>query len=64
MRYERCTNFICTNEVQVYLCVIAVAVRHAHLDAVLGVVEFDLDVVVRRSPGNIRGFSGNEYNSI
>ena len=45
----------------VYLCVIAVAVRYAHLDAVLGVVEVDHDVVVCvHVPGRIRGHSGNE----
>ena len=54
----------------VYLCVIAVAVRYAHLDAMLGVVEVNHDVAVRvhvprvcprpGGGGHVRGHSGNE----
>ena len=44
-----------TQKVRSYLSVIAVAVGHAHLDAVLGVVEFDADVVVRGRADGTRG---------
>ena len=53
-----------SNSSGLYLCVVAVAVRHAHLDAVLRVVELHRDVAVHIGVGAALTHSGDKDGSM